>query len=136
MPSILRCSTTNVVKNLQWAILPSMWNFKETRKEKKCVAQFVRWEIWHWIILWKRISLWYYCSVFREISDEGTLISRLIISRTSCSKWTSFLLLNPHSRSLLFRVLKVIEIPWYFSENWTIHRRQTNSLLTNSFPCL
>ena len=43
----------------------SMWNLKETRTEK-CVAQFVRWEVCHWSLLWKRISLWYYCLVFRK----------------------------------------------------------------------
>ena len=97
----------------QWAILPSMWNLKETRTEK-CVTQCVRWGICHWTLLWKRISLWYYCSVFRKRSDEGPSISRLIISQTSCSEWTSFLLLNPNSRNLLLGVLKFTEIPWYF----------------------
>ena len=43
----------------------SMWNLKETRTEK-CVAQFVRWEVCHRTLLWKRISLWYYCLVFRK----------------------------------------------------------------------
>ena len=114
-----------------------MWNFKETRTEK-FVAQFVRWEICHWTLLWKRIPLWYNCSVFRKGSDEGPSISRLIISRTSRFDRTSFLLLNPYSRSLLFSllVLSFIETPWYFSKNWTIHRRQNSSLLINSFPLL
>ena len=114
-----------------------MWNFKETRTEK-FVAQFVRWEICHWTLLWKRIPLWYNCSVFRKGSDEGPSISRLIISRTSRFERTSFLLLNPYSRSLLFSllVLSFIETPWYFSKNWTIHRRQNSSLLINSFPLL
>ena len=111
--------------------LPSMWNFKETRTEK-CVAQFVRWEICLWTLLWERISLRYYCSVFRKRSDEGPSILRLNNSGTSFSEWTSFLLLNPYSRNLHFRVLKFIEIPWYFSRNWTIHQRQNSSLLTNS----
>ena len=59
----------------------SMWNLKETRTEK-CVAQFVRWEVCHWTLLWKRISLWYYCSVFRKKRDEGPSVSRLIITIT------------------------------------------------------
>ena len=54
VPSVLRCSLTNVEKNLweQCATLPSMWHFKETQTEK-CVIQFVRWEICHnnWTLL-------------------------------------------------------------------------------------
>ena len=50
----------------QWAILPSMWNIEETQTEK-CVIQFVRGEICHWTLLWKRISLWCCCSVFIKI---------------------------------------------------------------------
>ena len=120
-PSVLRCSVTNVEKNLweQWATLPSMWNFKETQTEK-CVAQFVRWEICHWTLLWKRISLWNYCSVLGKRSDEGPSISCLIISCIVCSEWTSFLLPNLYSHSFLFRVFKFIKISWYFSKNWTI----------------
>ena len=74
----------------------------------------------------KEDSLWYYCSVFRKGSDEGPSISRLIISRTSRFERTSFLLLNPNSRSLLFSLLVLR----------TRHRRQNSSLLTNSFPLL
>ena len=73
----------------QWTILPSMLNLKETRTEK-WVARFVRWEIWQWTLVWKRISLWYYYSVFRKRNDEGPSISCLIISRTSCSEWLRF----------------------------------------------
>ena len=79
---------------------------------------FVRWEICHWTLLWKRISLWNYCSVLRKRSDEGPSISCLIISCMACSKWTSFLLPNLYSHSFLFRVLRFIEISWYFSKNW------------------
>ena len=129
----MRCSSTNVVK-----ITCEQWENSGTLKrpeQKKYVAQFVRWEIYHWTLLWKKISLWYYCPVYRS-NDKGPSISRLIISRTSGSKWTSFLLFNLSSRNLLFRFLKFIEILWYFSENWTMHRRHNSSLLTNSFPHL
>ena len=104
-----------------------MWHFKETRTEK-CVAQLVRWEICHWTVLWKRISLWYNCSVFRKRSDKGPSISRLIISQTLNGLHFSF------SRNLLFKAFKFIEKPWYFSKNWTKRRRQNNSFLSNSFP--
>ena len=69
---------------------------------------------------------------------KGLRFHVLIISRTSRFERTSFLLLNPYSRSLLFSllVLSFIETPWYFSKNWTIHRRQNSSLLINSFPLL
>ena len=49
--------------------LPRMWKIiyrwcgKWKGWTEKCVARFVRWEICHWTLLWKRISLWYYCSV-------------------------------------------------------------------------
>ena len=50
-------------------VLPRMWKIiyrwcgKWKGWTEKCVARFVRWEICHWTLLWKRISLWYYCSV-------------------------------------------------------------------------
>ena len=59
---------------------------------------------------------------------KGPSISRLIISRTLNGLHFSF------SRNLLFKVFKFIEIPWYFSKNWTKHRRQNSSFLSNSFP--
>ena len=50
-------------------VLPRMWKIiyrwcgKWKGSTEKCVARFVRWEICHWTLLWKRISLWYYCSI-------------------------------------------------------------------------
>ena len=47
------------------------WYGKWKGWTEKCVARFVRWEICHWTLLWKRISLWYYCSIL----DKNHVIS-------------------------------------------------------------
>ena len=82
----------------KWAILPSMWNIEETQTEK-CVIQFVRGEICHWTLLWKRISLWCCCSVFIKIlwnridvhsMKEVREIIKREIEGSSMTSWISF----------------------------------------------
>ena len=53
-----------------WKII-YRWCGKLKGWTEKCVARFVRWEICHWTLLWKRISLWYYCSIL----DKNHVIS-------------------------------------------------------------
>ena len=64
----MRYSAT-AVEGIMWAMSYSLcWcgTLKETWAEK-CISQFIRWKTCHWTLLWKRISSWYYCSVFRKI---------------------------------------------------------------------